>query len=87
MTNAAIVQAKADAIPRYAQPMEACPEEATEGPKTGACWNCDHMVEVEIDGRKYRLCVVERDVSADGDVHECDPEVTDCMDWDEYKWA
>lgn len=67
---------KADEIPRYPQPME-----EPEPPKT--CYNCTHMVEVKLGGEKYNLCVIERDMSADGSVEECDPEETGCMDWEE----
>lgn len=72
-----ITQARADATPRYQQPMD-----PPEPPKD--CEHCDHMVEIVLGGKRYKLCVVERDVSASGEVEECDPEMKDCMDWDEH---
>lgn len=70
-------QAKADATPRYQQPMD-----PPEPPKD--CEHCDHMVEIMLAGKCYKLCVVERDTHASGEVEECDPEVTDCVDWEEH---
>lgn len=70
-----------DSIPRYAEPT--WQELDDSEPKTGACWNCGHAVEVRIGGKTYLLCVRERDESASGDVFECDPAERDCMGWEE----
>lgn len=53
-------------------------------PDTGSCWNCDHMVEVTLDGKVYPLCVRERDNGSSGDVYEADPTTRDCEGWDDY---
>jgi len=66
---------RAEAIQRYAEPI-AEPDE----PATGACWNCGHMADVKIGGKTYCLCVLNRDVGAEGDVYVCAPE-RDCSDW------
>lgn len=75
MFDAAREKAKADAIPRYQQPMY------EEEHKVHDCWNCDHHVAIELDDKLYDLCVAERDITQSGEVYECDPEVTDCWDW------
>lgn len=67
-----------DALQRDGMPEE-------EEPKEGACWNCDHMTEITLGGRSYMLCALERDVSASGDLTECDIDLRDCKDWDEYE--
>lgn len=56
-----------------------------EEPKEGMCRNCIHNVPIMLDGKQYRLCVQERDdrkAHQFGEVYECDPEVTECADWD-----
>lgn len=73
-----------DSIPRYEIP-EQVYMDYDEEPERGACWNCDHMVEVKVGGKSYCLCVLERDVSASGDVFECDPDLRDCKDWEDYE--
>lgn len=70
-------QAKADAIPRYAEPAQ-----DEEEPREGMCYNCDHRTCVTLGGKEYMLCVQERDDSKGGEVYECDPEETECADWD-----
>lgn len=55
-----------------------------DGPKRGACWNCDHMVEIRLGGNVYQLCVKERDISAAGDVTVVDDGIRDCDDWEDY---
>ncbi len=72
-------QATADATPRYQQPMY------EDEPKSGACWNCDHMVEVKIGGKTHCLCVVNRDVNASGDVYLAEPDRRNCDDWVDYE--
>lgn len=80
MFDMAKEQAKADRIPRYAEP-----EFDNEYPERGACWNCDHMAEVRIGKKVYSLCVLDRDVSASGDVSLIDPQLRDCADWEDYE--
>lgn len=72
-----------DSIPRYAEPTWG--ELREWEPQDGRCYNCDHRVRVDLDGKSYDLCVCERDDHKGeqfGDVHECDPEVDDCTDWE-----
>lgn len=76
MFDAAIEQAKADAIPRYE-----IPDFTDEEPATGSCWNCGHMVEVKLGGKTYSLCVANRDHEGAGDVCEALPETVECHDW------
>ena len=47
-----------------------------------SCYYCIHSITATIDGVEYDLCVVERDRHGSGDVYECDPEETDCEDWE-----
>lgn len=72
-----------DSIPRYEIPEQVYTDYDDE-PATGACWNCDHMTEITLGGKSYMLCALERDVSASGDLTECDIDLRDCKDWDEY---
>lgn len=52
-------------------------------PEFGGCWNCGHMVEVNLGGKTYLLCVYERDADASGDVVEIDPDIRECSTWTE----
>lgn len=70
-----------DSIPRYEIP-EQVHMDYDEEPERGACRNCDHRVCIILGDKKYMLCVQERDDSKGGEVYECDPEETDCADWD-----
>ena len=80
MFDAAREQAKANAIPRYAEPT--WDELATyDEPERGSCWNCDHMVTVKLGGREYDLCVAQRDSGEFGDVWETDAATVDCQNW------
>lgn len=63
--------------PRYAEP-----DIAETGPREGQCYNCDHMVAITLDGKTYKLCAQERDDNRSGEVYECDPDLTECADWD-----
>lgn len=57
-----------------------------DGPRTGSCWNCDHMAEVRMgDGISpwHQFCVAHRDDGSRGDIMEVGPEVTDCDGWEE----
>jgi hypothetical protein len=70
-----------DGIPRYAEPTWA--ELATDDePPTGACWNCEHSIDVEINGKIYLICVSERDDGSGGNVSTCDPNLDDCIEWE-----
>lgn len=70
-----------ESIPRYEQPT--WDDLRDEEPTEGMCYNCIHSVSIILDGKTYALCAQERDdKSRFGDVYECDPEVTDCADWD-----
>ena len=81
MFDVAREQAKADAIPRYALPT--WDELREPEPKEGECRNCDHRTQIILGGKTYQLCAQERDDgNIDGEVYECDPEVSDCPDWD-----
>lgn len=74
-TSIAAAQAKADAMPRYRQPMYGEEKVAEK------CDTCGHHVTITLDGKVYDLCVSERDTAHGGEVYECDPQVTDCVDW------
>lgn len=67
----------ADSIPRYAEPTW---DELAydEQPARGACWNCDHMIEVKLEGKTHCLCIQDRD-----DVFEVDPDLRGCRDWEQ----
>lgn len=63
------------------------PPEWDDEPEAGSCWNCDHMVEVTIEGKTHQLCVKERDRhngGETGDVYEVDGSVRDCADWEDW---
>lgn len=78
-TSIAAAQAKADAIPRYQQPTYE--EEHVDD----RCDTCGHHVTITLGGKVYDLCVSERDTTQGGEVYECDPQVTDCVDWVSYE--
>ena len=78
--SVAIADAKAVAIPRYAEP-----DLTEDEPQEGMCFNCEHRVTVELGGTKYDLCVQERDDRRGGqlgDVYEADRDQTECCNWD-----
>ena len=80
MRSAAREQARADSIPRYAE--QGHETHGQEEPSGGRCRNCWHRTAIAIEGRKHHLCAQERDDGAtNGELHVCDPEVTDCSDW------
>lgn len=70
-----------NSIPRYEIPWQVYYE--SDEPPYGACWNCVHMAEATICKTSYMLCALERDVSASGDLKECDVDLRNCPDWDE----
>lgn len=78
-----LFDARPESIPRYAEPT--WDELREDEPMEGACFNCLHRVKVTIGGSSYDLCVQERDDrkgGQTGEVYECDPDETECTDWD-----
>ena len=70
-----------DTIPRYAPPTWA--ELADDAPARGACHNCKHATDVQLNGVWYVLCVCERDRHGEGDLMECGDDIYDCPEWEE----